>query len=121
MSKPTVDDLLSQGVSDPRKFVIPHKIENVSDEEATALVAANAIPEDFQTLRLPIQGLQLFQAGPNVDGINVSALFPKILKQQHSLVVLTPEQEAQMLQAAIGMVEIRFVLKKEALKEKENE
>ena len=120
----SAQNLVDQGVVDPRTLpgAIPHSLDDVSLEEAGALQALEMEPDDFQTLRLPIQGLQLFQAGPGVDGLNVMAMLPKILKQQRAMLVLTPEQEAKEFQDAIGLVEIRLVLRKTALiGEDENE
>ena len=109
--------LIDQGVADPRTLpgAIPHQLDDVSLEEASALTELGFVPDEFQTLRLPVQGVQLFQAAPGVDGLNVMAMLPKILKQQGALLVLTPEQEAKEFQEAIGLVEIRVVLRKEAL------
>ncbi len=117
----TAEQLVEGGVKDPRTLpgAIQFRLEDVSHEEATALESIGMVADQFQTLRLPIQGMQLFEAGPSLDGLHVSAVFPKVLKQQHSLVVLTPEQEAKAFQEAIGMVEIRIVFKKEALQPKE--
>jgi len=113
----SANQLLDQGVVDPRTLpgAIPHQLDDVSPEESSALIALNFVPDEFQTLRLPVQGVQLFQASPGVDGLNVMAMLPKILKQQRAMLVLTPEQEAKEFQEAIGLVEIRLVLRKEAL------
>ncbi len=119
--KQTADQLIGGGVADPRLLptAIEHAIEDVSIEEGLVLVNNGVLPTDYQVLRFGAQGLQLFEAAPNVDGLQLRALFPKVLKMQHSLLVRTPAQEAEDFQAAMapggGLIEIRIVFKKDAL------
>jgi len=122
------EQLVGEGVPDPRMLpgAVAYSLEAVSTEEGRALAREGERPEDYQVLRISPQGLQLI-AGPTpeIDGLQLRALFPKILKQQRSLIVLTPEQEAQGFQDALGpaaIVEIRLVFQRTALyEEKEDE
>lgn len=118
--KQTAEQLVGEGVPDPRLLpsAIQYALEEVSASEGVVLVNAGVVPTDYQVLRFGAQGLQLFEAAPNVDGLQLRALFPKVLKMQHSLLSRTPEQEAQDFQDAIspaGIIEIRIVIKKDAL------
>ena len=113
----TAEELIEGGVKDPRTLpgAIPHQLTEVMDQEKTALETMKLKPSDHMLLRMGIQGLQMIEPAPGIDALNIMAFMPKILKQQKSLVVLTPEQEAQQLQEAIALVEVRVVLKKDAL------
>lgn len=111
------EQIIKDGVRDPRTLpgAIPHQLTEVEGQEKTALETMQLEPTDHMLLRMGIQGLQMIEAAPGMDALNLMAFMPKILKQQKSLVMLTPEQESQQLQEAIALVEIRVVLKKDAL------
>ena len=112
------EQIIKDGVRDPRTLpgAIPHQLTEVEGQEKTALETMGLEPDDHMLLRLGIQGMQLIEAAPGTDALNIMALLPKILKQQNALLVLTPEQEAKTFQEAIALVEVRVVLKKDALK-----
>jgi hypothetical protein len=116
MRRPSVEELIAGGTRDPRTLpsAVPHRLDEVTPEEAQALEAGGLVANDYMTLRLPVVGIAL-QGNEQQSIMQVTAVLPPFFRALSRSVLVPQEQTARDFQAALGPLELRICVKKEGL------